>query len=66
MEDTNYKNPSPSQYNGEWKKPIREEFLELRKCIGEKFLDPCQNIYPCQSFKSIVQLQKSYAHLDQW
>ena len=47
MEDTNYKNPSPSQSNGEWKKSIREEFLGLQKCIGEKFLDPCQNIYPC-------------------
>ena len=45
MEDTNYKNPSPNQSNGEWKNP-GEEFLELQKCIGEKFLDPCQNIYP--------------------
>ena len=47
MENTNYTNPSLSQFNGEWKKPIREEFLELQKCIGEKFLDPCLNIYPC-------------------
>ena len=35
MEDKNYKNPSPSQSNGEWKNPLGKSFLSCESASGK-------------------------------